>query len=140
MSGGDSSSCTYCAESALGPGGRLAVAGPEVPAGRYARAALTKLGLWDQLEDHLAPAENVRAALAFVARGECPLGIVYDTDAAVEPKVRIVGLFPDRTHPRIVYPGAITASSHTLGAQRFLNNLKSPREADFFRKLGFTVL
>jgi molybdate transport system substrate-binding protein len=125
---------------ALGPGGRLAVAGPEVPAGRYARAALTKLGLWDQLEDHLAPAENVRAALAFVARGECPLGIVYDTDAAVEPKVRIVGLFPDRTHPRIVYPGAITASSHTLGAQRFLNNLKSPREADFFRKLGFTVL
>jgi molybdate transport system substrate-binding protein len=124
---------------ALG-GGRLAVAGPEVPAGRYAQAALTKLGLWDRLKDHLAPAENVRAALAFVARGECPFGIVYDTDAAIEPRVRIVGLFPDRTHPRIVYPGAITASSHTLGAQRFLDYLKSPREADVFRKLGFTVL
>lgn len=125
---------------ALGPDGRLAVAGPEVPAGRYAQAALTKLGVWDQVKSQLAPAENVRAALAFVARGECPFGIVYDTDAAIEPKVRIVGLFPDRSHPRIVYPGAVTASSHTPGGKRFLDSLKSPRGADAFRKFGFTVL
>ena len=70
---------------ALG-GGRLAIAGPEVPAGKYARASLTALGVWDSVKDRLARAENVRGALAFVARGETPLGIVYDTDAKIEPK------------------------------------------------------
>ena len=77
----------------------LAIAGPEVPAGRYGRAALTTLGVWDQVRGHLAPAQNVRAALAFVALGEAPLGIVYETDAKIEPRVRIVGLFPDTSHP-----------------------------------------
>ncbi|MGI9170707.1 MAG: molybdate ABC transporter substrate-binding protein, partial [Caulobacteraceae bacterium] len=94
---------------ALGSG-RLAVAGPEVPAGRYARASLTALGVMDSVEDKLAPAENVRAALAFVAQGATPLGVVYDTDARVEPKVRIVGLFPDSSHPPIVYPAALVGS------------------------------
>jgi len=124
---------------ALG-GGRLAVAGPDVPAGRYGQAALTKLGVWDQVKDHLAPAENVRAALAFVARGEAPLGIVYDTDAKVEPGVRIVGLFPENSHPPIVYPGAVTASSSNPNAAAFLDSLKTPLEAAVFKKFGFRVL
>lgn len=124
---------------ALG-GGRLAIAGPDVPAGRYGQAALTSLGVWDQVKDHLAPAENVRAALAFVARGEAPLGIVYDTDAKVEPGVRIVGLFPDSSHPRIVYPAALLAASTNPNARGFLDGLQSPLEAAVFRKFGFTVL
>ena len=81
---------------ALGDG-RLAVAGPDVPAGKYARASLIALGVWDGVQAKLAPADNVRGALLFVARGETPLGIVYDTDARIEPKVRIVGLFPDES-------------------------------------------
>jgi molybdate transport system substrate-binding protein len=124
---------------ALG-GGRLAIAGPDVPAGRYGQAALTRLGVWDELKTHLAPAENVRAALAFVARGETPLGIVYDTDALAEPAVRIVGLFPDSSHPPIVYPAAIVAASKNAAARVFLDDLQSPREADVFRKAGFEVL
>lgn len=89
---------------ALGDG-RLAVADPaSVPAGKYARSALEALGAWPQVAAKLAPAENVRAALALVARGETPLGIVYRTDALAERRVRIVDIFPARTHPRIVYP------------------------------------
>ena len=91
---------------ALGSG-RLAVAGPEVPAGKYGREALTKLGVFDSVKDKLAPAQNVRAALAFVAQGASPLGIVYDTDARIEPKVKIVALFPDSSHAAIVYPAAL---------------------------------
>jgi molybdate transport system substrate-binding protein len=121
-------------------GGRLAIAGPDVPAGRYGRAALTKLGLWDEVKDHLAPAENVRAALAFVARGEAPLGIVYDTDAKIEPRVKIVGLFPDNSHPPILYPGALTATSTNPNAKGFLDALTSPLEANVFRQFGFKVL
>jgi len=124
---------------ALG-GGRLAIAGPEVPAGRYGRAALSKLAVWDAVKDHLAQAENVRAALAFVARGEAPLGIVYDTDAKVEPGVRIVSLFPDSSHSPILYPGAVTASSTNPHAIEFLDSLTTPLEADLFRKFGFKVL
>ena len=124
---------------ALG-GGRLAVAGPEVPAGRYAQASLTALGVWDGVKDRLARAENVRAALAFVARGETPFGIVYDTDAKIEPRVRIVGLFPDATHPPIVYPAAVVAASKNPDARAFLGALQSPAEAAVFRKYGFIVL
>jgi molybdate transport system substrate-binding protein len=124
---------------ALG-GGRLAIAGPDVPAGRYGRAALTGLGVWEEVKPHLAPAENVRAALAFVARGETSLGIVYDTDAMAEPAVRIVGLFPDSSHPRIVYPAALIAASKNASARQFLDDLLSPREAEIFRKAGFVVL
>ncbi|HXV01728.1 MAG TPA: molybdate ABC transporter substrate-binding protein [Caulobacteraceae bacterium] len=124
---------------ALGSG-RLAVAGPDVPAGRYARASLTALGVWPAVKDRLAAAENVRAALAFVARGETPLGIVYDTDAKVEPRVRIVGLIPDSTHPPIVYPAAVTAASRNPAARAFLNSLSNRAEAAVFRKYGFVIL
>jgi molybdate transport system substrate-binding protein len=124
---------------ALG-GGRLAIAGPEVPAGRYGRAALASLGVWPEVQDHLAPAENVRAALAFVARNETPLGIVYDTDAKVELAVKIVGLFPDNSHPAILYPGAVLASSKNPNAGTFLDSLSKPPEAGVFKKFGFQVL
>lgn len=120
--------------------GRLAMAGPDVPAGRYGEASLTALGVWDSVKDHLARAENVRAAMAFVARGETPLGIVYDTDAKVEPRVRIVGLFPDSAHPRIVYPAAVVTASKNPDARAFLDALQSPAEASVFRKYGFIVL
>jgi molybdate transport system substrate-binding protein len=124
---------------ALG-GGRLAVAGPEVPAGRYARASLANLDVWESVSGKLAPAENVRAALQFVARGETPLGIVYDTDAKVEPKVRIVGLFPDASHPPIVYPAALVGRSTNPSAGAFLKFLRGPDARAVFHKYGFTVL
>ena len=120
--------------------GRLAVAGPDVPAGKYAKASLTALGVWDSVSGKLVQAENVRAALQFVARGETPLGIVYDTDAKVEPKVRIVGLFPEGSHPKIVYPAAVVASSKNPDAAKFLAFMSSPKAAAVFRKYGFTVL
>lgn len=88
--------------------GRLAVADPRaVPAGRYARASLESLGAWKSVEARLAPADSVRSALNLVAREEAPLGIVYGTDARVEPRVRIVDTFPDATHPPIVYALAV---------------------------------
>jgi molybdate transport system substrate-binding protein len=124
---------------ALGDG-RLAIAGPEVPAGKYGRAALQALRVWDGVKDKLAPAENVRAAMAFVARGETPLGIVYDTDAKTEPKVRIVGLFPDSSHPPIVYPAALVAASKNGAAAGYLAFLRSPAAAAIFRRYGFVVL
>lgn len=124
---------------ALGAG-RLAVAGPDVPAGRYARASLASLGVWDGVSGKLAQAENVRSALQYVARGESPLGIVYDTDAKVEPKVRIVGLFPDASHPRIVYPAALVAGTKNPQAAAFLSFLSGPEAGAVFRKYGFTVL
>ena len=124
---------------ALGAG-RLAIAGPDVPAGKYAQASLTTLGVWDSVKDKLARAENVRAALAFVARGETPLGVVYDTDAKVEPDVRIVGLLPDDSHPPIIYPAASIAASTNPGARAFLGFLDSPAARALFRKYGFVVL
>src|SRR6185503_19169048 len=85
--------------------GRIALADPQsVPAGKYAKAALEKLGVWDQVSGRVAAAENVRAALALVARGEAPLGVVYQTDANAEPGVMIAGVFPADSHPAVVYP------------------------------------
>jgi molybdate transport system substrate-binding protein len=121
---------------ALGAG-RLAMAGPDVPAGRYGQAALTALGVWDQVKDRTARGDNVRATLQFVARGEAPLGIVYDTDAMSEPAVKIVGLFPEDSHPRIVYPGAVVAASTSLAAGPFLAWLHGAKAAAIFRKYGF---
>ena len=121
-------------------GGRLAIAGPEVPAGKYGRASLQALGVWDQVKDQLAPAENVRGALAFVAQRETPLGIVYDTDARSEPKVRVVGLFPDDSHPRIVYPAALVAASRSGAAPAYLAFLQGPKGAAIFARYGFIVL
>jgi molybdate transport system substrate-binding protein len=125
---------------ALGAGGRLAIADPDsVPAGRYARAALVSLGMWRSVRGKLAPAENVRAALAYVARGEAPLGIVYATDAKVEPQVRVVGTFPANTHPPIIYPAALTKDAKP-GAAAFLRCLSGPQAAAIFRDSGFIVL
>jgi molybdate transport system substrate-binding protein len=123
---------------ALG-GGRLAIASPDsVPAGKYARAALTTLGVWDSIADHLAPAENVRVTLAYVARGDTPLGIVYTTDALSEPRVRIVGTFPDNSHPPIVYPVALTKEARPL-ARDFLRFLNGAHAQAVFQKDGFIV-
>ena len=124
---------------ALG-GGRLAVAGPDVPAGRYARASLSSLGVWDSVSGRLAQAENVRAALQFVARGESPYGIVYDTDAKAEPRVKIVGLLPETSHPPIVYPAALVAGGRNTRATAFLNFLSGPEARAVFRRHGFVVL
>jgi len=124
---------------ALG-GGRLAIAGADVPAGRYGRASLASLGVWASVQNQLAPAENVRGALAFVAQGEAPLGIVYDTDAMTEPKVRIVGLFPDASHPRIVYPVAQVAASHNAAGPGYIAFLRGPQAGAIFKRYGFIVL
>ena len=124
---------------ALGPG-RLAMAAPEAPAGKYGRAALSHLGVWKTVEGKVVSAENVRAALAYVSRGEAPLGIVYDTDAKADPGVRIVGLFPTASHPRIVYPAAVLAASKHPAAGRFMAYLATPGARAIFQKHGFTVL
>lgn len=120
---------------ALG-GGRLAIADPvSAPAGKYGKAALTTLGVWDSVAGRLAPAENVRAALAYVARGETPLGIVYATDAHAEPKVRIVGTFAQATHPRILYPAALTKA--TPAGRAVLDYLSGPKAMTVFAAEGF---
>jgi molybdate transport system substrate-binding protein len=122
-------------------GGRLALGDPaHVPAGKYAKAALEKLGVWDAVSGKLAPSENVRVALALVARGETPLGIVYATDAAAEPKVRVVATFPDGLHPPIVYPVALTAAAKDSAAAGFVALLSSPAARKVFEKHGFTPL
>ncbi len=124
---------------ALG-GGRLAVGDPAyVPAGRYAQAALRSLGIWEGMADRLLPAENVRVALAYVARGEAPLGIVYATDARIEPRVRVADTFAADTHPPIVYPVALVRGA-APAAEAFLGFLATPPAAGVFRRLGFTVL
>jgi molybdate transport system substrate-binding protein len=110
-----------------------------VPAGEYAKAALTKLGLWSVVQPHLAMTSDVRTALAFVARGEASLGIVYATDAAAEPAVKVVATFPDDSHPRILYPFALTAASHNSAASAFLAYLKSEPGRLFFAQQGFTL-
>jgi molybdate transport system substrate-binding protein len=121
-------------------GGRLAVADPDsVPAGKYARSALTSLGVWNSVVDHLVQAENVRVALAYVARGEAPLGIVYATDAQSESKVKTVAVFPDSTHAPIVYPVALTKDANA-GAKDFLAYLSSVNARDVFSKDGFVIL
>ena len=122
-------------------GGRLAMANVDaVPAGKYGKAALEKLGAWEGVKDSLAQAENVRAALLLVARGEAPLGIVYSTDAAAEPNVKVIGAFPADSHPPIIYPAAETTASRTADAKAFLDYLKSAKAKPAFEKQGFTVL
>ena len=121
--------------------GHLAMANTRsVPAGKYGKAALEKLGVWDSVKDRVAQADNVRAALLLVSRGEAPLGIVYKTDAAADPKVRIVDSFPDDSHPPIIYPVAVIAASANPDAAAYLAYLKSPTAAAAFEKQGFTVL
>jgi molybdate transport system substrate-binding protein len=118
---------------------RLAIADPDsVPAGKYGRAALTALGVWDRVSGQLAPAENVRAALLLVSRGEAPLGIVYRTDALADAGVMVVGVFPDWTHPAVVYPAALTTRA-AANAARVLTFLESDEAKTGFVKLGFKV-
>lgn len=125
---------------ALGDG-RLAMANIDaVPAGKYGKAALEQLGVWASVADRVAQAENVRMALTLVSRGEAPLGIVYRTDAAADPNVRIVGAFPAGSHPPIIYPAAQLATSTNPDAAAFVAFLKSPAARPFFEKQGFTVL
>lgn len=122
--------------------GRLATADPHsVPAGKYTKAALVKLGVWESVAGRLATAENVRAALAFVARGEAPLGSVYATDAAAEPRVRVVATFADGLHPPVVYPVALTSGAPAAGpAADFVALLSSSAARTVFEKHGFTPL
>jgi molybdate transport system substrate-binding protein len=125
---------------ALGDG-RLAMGEvSSVPAGKYGKAALEKLGVWAAVEGKLAQAENVRGALALVSRGEAPLGIVYQTDAAADPNVRIVGTFPEATHPPIIYPVALTRTAENPAAAQFLSYLRSPQARGSFGKQGFTAV
>ena len=120
-------------------GGRLATGDPDsVPVGRYAQSALTSLGVWNDVAEHLVRTDNVRSALAFVARGEVPLGIVYETDARIEKQVRIVDLFPEGAHPPISYPIALTKAANPKAAP-FLEFLRGPAGAAAFERFGFIV-
>jgi molybdate transport system substrate-binding protein len=122
-------------------GGKLAVCDVKaVPAGKYGKAALEKLGVWDKVEGSLAQAENVRAALKLVATGEAPAGIVYGTDANAERQVRVLGTFPADSHPAIVYPAALVAGSQSPHAKEFLAFLQSETALAIFRAHGFVVL
>jgi molybdate transport system substrate-binding protein len=125
---------------ALGTHGRLALADPAaVPAGRYARAALEWLGAWPALEQRLAPAENVRAALLLVALGEAPLGVVYASDAAAEPRVAVLGTFPREAHVPIRYPAAVVTRSRHAAATRFVAALGDGTARAAFLRHGFTA-
>lgn len=125
----------------LGADGRIALAlTASVPAGKYAKAAFESLGAWSALQPRVAEAENVRAALLLVARGEAPLGVVYASDARAEPRVRVLATFPPDSHPPIVYPVAkVAASGHPQGAA-FVRWLRTPAAQAIFRARGFTVV
>lgn len=122
-------------------GGKLAMGDVKaVPAGKYAKAALEKLGVWAMVEGSLAQAENVRAALKLVATGEAPAGIVYGTDAVEDKAVRVLGTFPADSHPPIIYPAAVTAASQNADAAEFLAFLRSPAAQGIFKAHGFTII
>ena len=135
---------------AMGPGlnlaaplgtGRLAMGNVDaVPAGKYGKAALEKLGAWDGVKDKVAQADSVRAALLLVSRGEAPLGIVYATDAAADPNVKVLAAFPADSHPPIVYPVAVTRDAASGEAAAFLAYLRGPVAKAAFERQGFTVL
>lgn len=125
---------------ALGSG-RLAIGNPAyVPAGKYAKSALEALGVWNSVSERIAASENVRAALALVARGEAPLGIVYQTDAGAEKNVKVVGVFPEDTHTPIVYPVALTRAAQGPLPARFVSYLTSPDARAIFERHGFVVV
>ena len=121
--------------------GKLAMGAVDnVPAGKYGKQALESLGVWSSVESHVAGAENVRAALVLVAKGEAPYGIVYKTDAAAEPGVAIVGTFPTDSHKPIIYPVAITSDSKSADAKAYLDFLKSDKAKADFEAQGFVIL
>lgn len=122
-------------------GGRLAVGETKaVPAGRYAKAALQSLGIWEALSAHLAEQVNVRAALQLVARGEAPLGIVYGSDAKAEAGVKVVGVFPETMHPPIIYPVAVVATSKNPAVPDYVEFLTSEAASAIFARHGFAPL
>ena len=124
---------------ALGKG-RLAAGDPDsVPAGRYAQQALTKLGVWNDVSARLIRADSVRSAMAFVDRGEAPLGIVYQTDALIDKKVRVVDVFPEDSHAPIVYPIALTTVAKP-DAARFIAYIRGPAGVAAFNANGFSIL
>lgn len=124
----------------LGPQGRIAVGDPaHVPAGRYAQQALESLGLWQAASPRLARADNVRAALLFVERGEAPLGIVYGTDAAISDRVRVIGTFPAGSHRPISYPFALTTRGERPEARAFLTFLTGPAAVPTWKRFGFSL-
>jgi molybdate transport system substrate-binding protein len=127
---------------AMPPGfdGRLCMGETDsVPAGVYGRQALTSLGWWPMLEARVAGMQDVRAALAFVARGECPLGIVYETDTRVTDQVMIAGRFPEHSHTPVSYPAALLPGADAT-ARDFLDYLGGPEATALFRAAGFTVI
>jgi molybdate transport system substrate-binding protein len=129
----------FALAAALGKG-RLATGDPDsVPAGRYAQSALTSLGVWREISSRLIRADSVRAALTFVDRGEAPLGIVYETDALIDNKVRVVDVFPDVSHSPIIYPIALTTAGKA-DAAKFVDYLRGPACDIVFRKYGFAAL
>ncbi len=122
-------------------GGRLAMALVEaVPAGIYGKSALQSLGLWRDIEASVAQADNVRAALALVARGEAPCGIVYATDAAAEKRVSVVGTFPPDSHPPVVYPAGVVAGRASPSAKIFMDFLRGRESQAAFERQGFVFL
>ena len=124
----------------LGEDGRLSIGDPDhVPAGMYGKKALENLGSWDPVKDRVAPMKDVRAALVLVEREEAPLGLVYATDAAISKKVRVVGTFPETSHPPIVYPVAAVAGGKAVAAKNFIDFLQSPESRAVFEKYGFVV-
>ena len=121
--------------------GRLAMALVDaVPAGIYGKAALTSLGLWESVKDHVAQADNVRAALRLVSSGEAPYGITYATDAVADDAVTVAGTFPAGSHPPIIYPAALIAGRDTPAARRFLDYLEGPEARAAFERQGFVVV
>jgi molybdate transport system substrate-binding protein len=129
----------FALAAALG-NGRLAMGDPDaVPAGRYARHALISLGVWNSVAERIVPADSVRSVLALIARGEAPLGIVYETDALRQKSVRVVGVFPEASHSKIIYPVALTPAARA-GSASFVNFLRSPQGRKIFGRYGFQIV
>ncbi|MDR2892390.1 MAG: molybdate ABC transporter substrate-binding protein [Deltaproteobacteria bacterium] len=128
----------------LGQDGRLAVGDPaHVPVGIYGKQALENLNLWDAVQDRLAPAKDVRASLVMVARGEAPLGLIYASDVSASDKVRIIGLFPESSHPAIIYSVGVVNIDQVAKAEaagEFIDFLFTPEAKAIFKKYGFDVL
>ena len=124
--------------SLLGKDGRLAMGDPaHVPVGMYGKEALEKLKIWPSLKDRIAPAKDARAGLVFVERGEAPLGLVYESDAAASGAVRVIGVFPAGSRPEVVYSVAATAGGRVEAAKKFLAFLAGPEAKTVFAKYGF---
>ena len=122
-------------------GGKVAVCTiTSCPGGIYAKQALENLGVFAKVEPKLAQADNIRTALTLVSRGEAKFGIVYATDAKADPKVKVIGTFPESTHSPIVYPVALVATSKNPNAAAFLAYLSSPTASNILIEQGFSIL